>query len=361
MRVINHPACKTVLIGLLLLFYYNSASGIMPETVRVRVLEKYKPKIIILHHIKNAAVNLTLDKNSILPLTINSSREYQITIANVKVNRNYTGSLYIDREGEVLRIINTVPLETYVQSVVLSEMGVQHPEAMRSQAVLARTWAVKHLHPAKDYDFNDLTDSQVYKGIFNDVSMNVDWLLPAYGQVLTYNNKLIDVFYHADCANRSYSAYEIWGFHQYPYYQRIIFPPELQTRPIRKWQRKISKREIDKIFHQVTDSAPPLHYKKSTRRGQIGIDINRHWVNIDHFRIQINRKLGWNQLRSNHFTLQEKHGYLIFTGTGFGHLVGLCQKSAVELAKHGWTYSDILRLFYPGTTLTRPDGIVQTQ
>lgn len=355
MRVVKLANKYTLLVCAFLLACNNTTYSREPEHVRVRILEKYYPTKISISRIKDPDTRVILNQNSIFPLTIDNGHLYKIAIPNTNIKRTYAGSILIDKENGYLRIINTVPLEAYVKSVVLSEMGLQYPEAMRTQAILARTWAIKHLQSGKDYDFNDLTDNQVYKGIFTNLTAKSNSLPPTYGQILIYNTQPIEVFYHSDCADRSYSAYEIWGLRQYPYYRRINFPPELQMRQPQHWQRKIAIGEINKIFRKIANTSGPILYTKSTNQGQLGIYINSHWIDIDRFRLLINRKLGWNQLRSNHFSLQKKDGNLIFEGSGFGHLVGLCQKSAVELAKQGWIYSDILQLFYPGTSLARPD------
>lgn len=352
MLVINHYRYQVFVINILLLCCSVPVLADTQNSVRVRILAKYKPTEIIISHIKNSSIRMVVSKKSTLPLQVGLAHEYQITLPDSDIKRNYSGTIIIKKGKKYLHIINKVSLEDYVKSVVLSEMGLHHKEAMRAQAILARTWAVKHLRPYKDYDFNDLTDSQVYKGIFSDVNIKKDILSPTYDQILIYNNQPIKVFYHSDCASRSYSAYEIWGTRRYPYYKRINFPKILQSKQPREWLRKIDKNKLKKIFYEASVPKKYSNYKKSIEHGQHGIYVNDHWYDIDTFRLRINRVLGWNQLRSNHFTLKDKGESLIFKGTGFGHLVGLCQKSAIELAKQGWLHTRILGLFYPETKLS---------
>lgn len=325
--------------------------------VRVLILAKYKPTTVIISHNKDILNRIIVNQKSTLPLQLSPAHEYQISLPDSGVKRSYAGTITIKKHKNYLQIINTVTLEDYVQSVVLSEIGLQHAEVMRAQAILARTWVMNHIKKNDIYDFNDLTDSQTYKGIFRNVKLKSNFLSSSHNQVLTYSNKPIKIFYHSDCANRSYSAYEIWGTNQYPYYKRIIFPEELHSRQPRKWMRKIKKSKINKIFRDILKLQDTVLYKRSIEQGRLGIQINNYWMDIDTFRIRINRVLGWNQLRSNHFSLSEKGGYLVFKGSGFGHLVGLCQKSAIKLAEKGWDHSRILDLFYPGTKLTHADKL----
>jgi len=63
--------------------------------------------------------------------------------------------------------------------------------------------------------------------------------------------------------------------------------------------------------------------------------------------------LGWSRLPSTNFTLSRDNGNYVFDGKGYGHGVGLCQWSALEMSREGMTYKQILDYFYPGTTLQK--------
>jgi stage II sporulation protein D len=65
--------------------------------------------------------------------------------------------------------------------------------------------------------------------------------------------------------------------------------------------------------------------------------------------------LGWKKLPSTDFTLKTEGDTVDFEGKGYGHGVGLCQWSALERAKEGKTYKEILAYFYPGSDLSRYD------
>lgn len=96
-------------------------------------------------------------------------------------------------------------------------------------------------------------------------------------------------------------------------------------------------------------------YAVEKRDGVLVVDTGNAAMGIDAFRLALNRELGWNTLRSNDFKIRQKGRYLVFSGKGFGHLVGLCQEGAETLAESGWRYSRILALFYPGTALVNKD------
>ncbi|HED34940.1 MAG TPA: SpoIID/LytB domain-containing protein [Gammaproteobacteria bacterium] len=343
--------CRTLILQFFLLCISCPAYSALPGHVRVRILERHNPDTLQIKHIENTGIIVDIDKNSVFPVHISPSENYQIMLPGTEIKRIYAGSIRIDKPGKQLRIINTVPFEEYVKSVVLSEMGLKLSEAMQAQSILTRTWAATHLRPEKEYDFNHLTNSQVYKGIFSTVATKDNLLLPAFGKVLTYDRKLIEVFYHAECAERGFSPYEIWGSNTFKYYKRDKYPKVIQER-VSHWRATLPVEKVNHIFDTSIKGKKNTTYIKITQQGKQGIAVNSHWYGIDTFRIKINRVLGWNKLRSNSFTLKQEDEYLIFEGSGFGHLVGMCQKNAVDLAKLGWSYKKILSIFYPGAEIT---------
>ena len=68
-------------------------------------------------------------------------------------------------------------------------------------------------------------------------------------------------------------------------------------------------------------------------------------------RLTIDRRLGWSTLRSNDFVVKKDRGQLLVEGTGEGHGIGLCQAGAKAMARAGADFREILRLYYPDTTV----------
>ncbi len=322
------------------------------DTVRVRILEQYHPVRVSVSDSSDPGKAIVVNKRSVFPVEFKPSVHCLVRIHGQDVERSYTGNLLMEWDGSELLIVNTLPLEDYVASVVLSEMGWAAGEAMRAQAVLARTWAVTHRRKDQPYDFGDLTSSQVYKGLFPQSKATIRRLSETFGQVLVYNSEPIQVFYHAACSDRVFSAHEIWGGRQTPYLKSVALPRLLsKSRDNSSWERLLPKADIDALFRGEELANQPVIYKKTSKNGHLGIYVNNKWIGIDSFRIRINRALGWNQIRSNDFSMQTRAGKILFQGKGFGHLVGLCQQEAVILAGNGFNYTDILTLFYPGSEI----------
>jgi stage II sporulation protein D len=344
---------KRFMTNLLLLIVLLMCPGqvIGSETVRVRVMHKYHPTSVTVWTDSDPdRRTITLESN--LPLKIVPRQTVTVKYAEGEEPRSYRGDLVIDRGSEELLLVNNVPVEDYVSSVVLSELGWKHPEAMRAQAVLARTWVERNLRPKEKYDFGDLTNSQVYKGEFPQSEKTRLYLGRTVSEILQYNYVPIEVLYYGACSERSFSAFEVWGRSHIPYLKARELPDVLRD-SIRTnhWQRTLVKSLVDQVF--VENNIPGNHfdYRMERHQNRQGVLVNGRWFAIDEFRLKVNRRLGWNTIRSNDFSIENMGDNIILRGMGFGHLVGMCQKEADVLARNGWSYRQILDLFYPGTNL----------
>jgi stage II sporulation protein D len=65
----------------------------------------------------------------------------------------------------------------------------------------------------------------------------------------------------------------------------------------------------------------------------------------------LRKALGWSRLPSTYFSIAQNGDSIVFEGKGYGHGVGLCQWSALQMARDGKNYKEILSFFYPGTTI----------
>lgn len=336
----------------LLLLMFASPRIQAEENVRVHILSKYHPRAVRVYT-KSGLSSAIIDDKSSFPIVIGGG-EHAVEVPDHSVKRSYKGRLLIDWRGKELFIINQLPLEEYVAAVTLSELGWTGEAAMQAQAVLARTWALKHLRSGQDHDFDDLTNSQVYKGLFPQTEATLSILQPTRGQVLEYDGELIDVVYYAGCADRGYSAYEIWGQEKVPYLGAVNFPLEMREDETRRWSRVLKAKEIDRILDVRSSQQAPAGYERRENRGRLGVaTTSEQWFAIDDFRLRINRALGWDTIPSNYFSIRRYGDNLVLKGRGHGHLVGLCQKQAAALANDHWPYEDILQLFYAGARLRK--------
>jgi SpoIID/LytB domain protein len=153
-------------------------------------------------------------------------------------NRNYLGNVQFTNEGnKYVRPINTIPMEDYLKGVVSKEVYTSwHSDALKSQAVAARTYALSYASNTID----DTTRYQVYGGYewYNSTNSAVD---ETFGKVLKYNGALINAVFSSSNGGIIESDYNAWGKTSNPYFQVKTDPYDPQT----KWSLTIQKQQID--------------------------------------------------------------------------------------------------------------------
>ena len=124
----------------------------------------------------------------------------------------YPGDLTLSIEEEKIQPILTLPLETYLQGVVPYEMGDAFPdEALKAQAVCARTYALSHLDPKSSWDVVDTTNDQVFRGIPDNSPKSTAAVTDTAGLVLTCDGKLITAWYSASNGGQTELPSNIWS------------------------------------------------------------------------------------------------------------------------------------------------------
>lgn len=132
----------------------------------------------------------------------------------------YEGSLVLTVEQGRLVPILTLPVEAYLKGVVPYEMADEFPlEALKAQAVAARTYTLAHLKPDDRYDLVDNTNDQVYRGLNPDKENAIAAVEQTAGMVGTYQGRLVNAYYTASNGGFTESAYNAWGREKIPYLQ----------------------------------------------------------------------------------------------------------------------------------------------
>jgi len=123
----------------------------------------------------------------------------------------YRGALLVHRRGPSLTIVNKVPLDRYLRGVVPWEMPDDWPrEALRAQAVVARSYALATLKPGTLFDLYADTRSQVYGGIEAESPTTNRAIGSTAGKVLFWNGRVATTFYHSTSGGRTVSIEEAW-------------------------------------------------------------------------------------------------------------------------------------------------------
>ena len=124
----------------------------------------------------------------------------------------YPGDLSLSVKDGAIQAVLTLPLETYLLGVVPYEMSDSFPlEALKAQAVCARTYALSKINPETDWDVVDTTNDQVFKGLMAEYKNTARAVADTEGLVLTYRNKLITAWYSASNGGQTELPQHVWG------------------------------------------------------------------------------------------------------------------------------------------------------
>lgn len=315
-------------------------------------------------------------------------------------NRNYLGNVQFTNESsKYVRPINTIPMEDYLKGVVPKEVYTSwHADALKSQAVAARTYALSYASKIID----DTTSFQVYGGYewYNSTNSAVD---ETFGKVLKYNGALINSVFSSSNGGIIESDYNAWGKASHPYFQVKTDPYDPQT----KWSLTVQKQQIDlstkdlknpdawwsqtkeadekiagKIKAQMQTATQfkgkdikivgiskiSLYQPTSGQRmskGDISVtylmkgEVDQDnklavetWSRTGDKADNIRFMLDGVRFKSLMVTNQKADTQTItIEGKGNGHGVGLSQFGANAMAAQGKSYTDILNFYYPGVSL----------
>ncbi len=123
----------------------------------------------------------------------------------------YRGSLVVHRRGSGLTVVNHLPLDRYLRGVVPWEMPEEwHREALRAQAVVARSYALATLKPGELFDLYADTRSQVYGGIRAEEPTTNRAIGATAGRVLVWHSRIATTFYHSTSGGRTASVADVW-------------------------------------------------------------------------------------------------------------------------------------------------------
>jgi stage II sporulation protein D len=261
----------------------------------------------------------------------------------------YPGNIEVWKGNKGLYLINELPLEEYIKSVVSAEVGADWDmEALKTQAVISRTYALNQKSQNNNPNF-DITSSvlhQVYKGS-NDNARISYAVMNTEGEVLTYNGKLIEAFYHSTSGGLTETPEEVFG-KSYPYLKSVS--GSCETSPYWIWERRIPVAEIEKVMGIPGIKDIKITSYTASKRVKT-VDIIHGSGSQTVKATDLRKTIGWSRLPSTNFTVSRDNNVMVFDGKGFGHGVGLCQWSSLEMAKSGIGYRDILSYFYPDTIL----------
>jgi stage II sporulation protein D len=207
--------------------------------------------------------------SQVLPLAelwLTPRREGGSEALTVLQERAYRGRLQLTSREGGLRAINHVALETYLASVVGSEMPASWPlNALSAQAVAARTYALAQRRPAAPFDLKATVASQVYGGVATETPSTRAAVERTRGQVLMHGGSLINAVFHSSSGGSTENSGEMWS-RQLPYL--VSVPDYDQTSPVFRWETSFDPLQLRRAFRE-TDGVQSIEVLETSSTGRI--------------------------------------------------------------------------------------------
>lgn len=264
-------------------------------------------------------------------------------------------SVRVKRESK--NILEEVPLEQYIIGVLSGEMPVSFEiEALKAQAVAARSYVLKKIEQSKDkdYDVVDTVSNQVY---LNEEELKEKWqehyeermekikkvVYETEGEYLSYQDEVIEAFFFSTSPGITENCGEVFS-------QNLPYLVSVES----KWDEKSPSYETNYHF-SLSDFYTKLDLPynetlsidiiKTTSTGRIKeLNINGVILSASTIFSKLN-------LKSTFFTITQNGEIVEIICKGYGHGVGMSQYGAQGMAKEGYHYQDILKHYYSGVTI----------
>jgi stage II sporulation protein D len=301
----------------------------------------------------------------------------------------YRGEVFVSGGDSDLLVVNRLPLELYLRSVVGREMGGRAREelaALQAQAVASRSFALTRLSASRTFDLRATTQDQAYGGVDSENDLATEAVRSTRGQALTFGGKVVDAPFSSACGGSSASPAEAWntsgGGASYLLQvsdrtgsgDRLYCDIAPQFKWAHTFEAALLNAALDRYLSTYAaagtggnagaahpGAARVIAIRERTSTGRVSVlevetDHGIYSVRGDNMRYVL-REPGGEILRSTYFSVEPEYGRdghvarVTVRGQGNGHGVGMCQWGAIGRARAGQSYRTILRTYYPGTTV----------
>lgn len=260
---------------------------------------------------------------------------------------------------ESLRVLRgdqvvAMPLEDYVAGAAAGEMPASFaPEALKAQAVAARTYALYCMRTRRHADADVCTDYRCCQAWSDSPAEPVcDAVRATAGELLCYDGQAAFTAFHASSAGRTEDCGAIWG--ELPYLVSVFSPEDEQTVP--GFVSRVEQSPLD-LRDTLLSECPDADFTGDPADWLGEVELDRSGrvaaMTLGGARFTGTQLRRLFSLRSTAFTLDYDDGVFHFTVSGHGHGVGMSQYGAQLMALEGAEYREILAHYYPGTELVQ--------
>lgn len=256
-------------------------------------------------------------------------------------------------------------LDDYLKGVLIGEVPMTYElEALKAQAVVARTYTLYKMKNAKSKHIlgadmcDDINCCQAFKtkeyaySSWDDNEENEKWakceeaVSSTKGEVILYNNELINAFFHAHSGGKTENVKYLWSKEEIPYLVSV----DGNEGYIYQDTKSFNKEELKNLLkNDVKDLSGDFSFeiKDYTGSGRVNnVSINGSIIEATRLRLLTN-------IKSTNFRIEQSGDVVTFYTVGYGHGIGLSQEGANQMAINGSNYIDIIKHYYTGVNLGR--------
>jgi stage II sporulation protein D len=259
--------------------------------------------------------------------------------------RQYNDHLHVSVAFDRISVINEIQPDNYIAGVVEAEAGSNAaPEFYKAQAVLARTYLYGHVgrHESEGFQMCDGVHCQAYKGrsVRNPAILAATKATSGY-VLTTKDSALVTAVFHANCGGETESAANAWLSGKS--YLISVKDPFCQTSPSFRWTKTIS---LDQWKNYLKDHGCKIPKNISPGKFDDSQISRKQFYRLGKDSIPTKQIRTDFLLRSAFFSVVATTKDITFNGHGFGHGVGMCQDGAMQMAKAGYKFDEILKFYF---------------
>ncbi|MDD2523336.1 MAG: SpoIID/LytB domain-containing protein [Endomicrobiaceae bacterium] len=290
----------------------------------------------------------------ILPIKITSQ-------SFIAVNKRfYRGNILVDlSSNNKLNIINEISVEDYLKGVLPKESDVGEIEALKTQAVISRSYVLKNLsrHSKEGFNVCSTEHCQVYGGASAESKACNEAIVETEGEVVIYNGKIAQTLFHANCGGFTEDPKYVWAWKsETPEYLKGRKDKYCKKGSHSDWTTTLSEKAIRekliKAGYEIGEikSIKASGTTKSKGKEKIIVKYKKGTLSLNSYKFRTIVD-PWLIKSTMIDSIKKKNNSFVFVGKGWGHRVGLCQWGAKVMADKGFSYKKILKFYYPGTEI----------
>ncbi|PYZ92515.1 stage II sporulation protein D [Salipaludibacillus keqinensis] len=258
-------------------------------------------------------------------------------------------------------VIEEVPMEEYIAGVVASEMPASYEmEALKAQALTARTYLIRHLLDGQDLnlpDGADVTDTVMHQVYKSDEELQMEWdgdyewrmsrvrqaVYETEGEVITYDQEPITATFFSTSNGYTENSEEYWE-NEIPYLRSVESPWDMDS-PRYKGGLELSVEEFEERLQVQLGEGEVGEIISRTTGGRVAeVNVGGQVFSGREVRDAL-------ELDSSDFTWQRSGNQIMVETRGWGHGVGMSQFGADGMARSGKNYRDIIGHYYHGVEI----------